>query len=549
MPSRSRIVAATTIVLALISILLLHFNLKEASPLTKIFGQYSVAGPPDADKVSDHNDYDEEPWVFVSSADTQTGIHDFACPSIIDWLDGLNLNYPLKYARRDIIVKPSQELGRASITKIREPLLPEFQTFTDPTFAESGAKYCKKPLVLEVPAYSYDHADASHVIFGVSTTLGRLEDSIPFFERWLAHTKGRLIALVVGPDDGLPNTQEMKRLEGLMNQLGICVTLVKPLKRQDTMPERYFSLVKLAYERRDENTQWIGIFDDDTFVTSMPLLLDMLSEHDDETYQYIGAMSEEWWTVGRYGMMGMGGAGIFLSVPLASVLNENYQSCKDRSGAGAGDIRIFECIQWHTNVKLTHVPGLHQIDLHGDRSGLFESGRQLVTVHHWKEGWWDEEGMGLSNSQPTNWFPMASMHLVASICNTCFLQRWQFGDDMVLSNGYSIATYPTGILQNFPKDLGLEKVEHTWLTPAVIEGSHNAGFDHYLGPLRPALELEKDKVQYRFLDAVAVEGGVRQWYLRLGNTTENRLDEIVELFWSREPPDEVKGPLRGARSI
>lgn len=547
MPSRSRLVVVTIGALALLSLLLLHFNIKDASPLAKIFSQPSSIDQVDDKENSDHSQVNEEPWVLVSGADIQTGIHDFSCPSNIDWLDGLHLTYPIRYARRDIIVRPTPGLDRSSVTHIKEPLFPGFQTLMDPASSESDTSYCKAPLVLEVPLFSDDYADASHVIFGVSTTLERLEDSIPFFERWLSHTKGRLIAQVVGPDDKTPSTQEMKRLESMMNQRGICATLVKPLHAKDTMPERYFALVKLAYEHRDDNTRWIGIFDDDTFVISMPQLLDMLNKHDDTTLQYLGALSEEWWTVGRYGLMGMGGAGVFLSVPLAGVLHENYQSCRDRSGAGAGDIRIFECIEWHTDVKLTHITGLHQIDLHGDRSGLFESGRQLLTVHHWKEGWWDEDGMRLVDSRPMNWFPMASMHLVASVCYTCFLQRWQFGNDMVLSNGYSIATYPTGELGKFPKDMGLQKVEHTWLTPAVIEGSHNEGFDHYLGPLRPGLELERDKIQYRYLDAVAIEGGVRQWYVRLGNITENRLDELVELFWSRERPMELKNPLKGPR--
>ena len=542
MPSRSRVIAASTIIVVLNATLLLHFSLDEASPLTKVLGQYSVTKQPDSDKLSYHNDFSEEPWAVASAAGVENGNHVLSCPSNIGWLEDLHLKYPLKYARRDVIVKPTLGLDRASVTKIKEDLFPDFQTFMDPTVVRPDAEHCDKPLVLEVPSYLEDYADASHVIFGVSTSLQRLEDSISYFERWLAHTKGRLIAQVVGPDESMPDTKEMKRLETVMNHLGICATLVKPLDKRDTMPERYFSLVKLAYELRDEHTRWISVLDDDTFVTSMPLLLDMLSEHDDEVYQYLGALSEEWWTVGRYGMMGMGGAGIFLSIPLASVLNKNYKSCKDRSGAGAGDIRIFECIKWHTNTKLTHVPGLHQIDLHGDRSGLYESGRQLLTVHHWKDGWWDDGGMRLADSKPMNWFPMASMHLIASVCHSCFLQRWQFGDIMVLSNGYSIATYPTGELRRFQKDMGLERVEHTWTTPAVIEGSHNEGFDHYLGPLRPKLELEKDKVQYFFLDAVAADGGVRQWYMRLGNDTENRMDELVELFWSRGQQIELNDP-------
>ena len=540
MPSRKNALIATASIIVLSTTLLLLVNLKEASPIAKLFG--ASTKHEDSVPLGEIQEFGEESWVEIPSLKTPTSKHDFSCPRNVEWLNNLHLKYPLKYARRDIIVKPTRGLARSSVTKVKDALLPDFQTIMDPTVAKSDAASCKKPLILEVPAIANGYVDASHIIFGISTSLQRLEDSIPYFQRWLAHTKGRLIAQVVGPDDTTADAKEMRRLETLMNGLGICVTVMRPPNRRDVMPERYFSLVKVAYEHRNEYTRWISLFDDDTFVASMPKLLDMLSEHDETKQQYVGALSEEWWTVGRYGMMGMGGAGIFLSLPLAEVINQNYQSCKDRSGAGAGDIRVFECIKWHTNTKLTHVPGLQQIDLHGDRSGLFESGRQLLTLHHWKEGWWDESGIRLADTRPMTWFPMASMHLVASICETCFLQRWQFGTDMILSNGYSIATYPTGALRKLPRNMGLERVEDTWLTPAVIEGSHNKGFDHYLGPLRPKMELEKDKVQYRFLDAVAVDGGVRQWYLHLGNSTEGRMDELVELFWTQEKQSELKTP-------
>ena len=532
MPLRRSALVATAIVIVLSSALLLHFHFKEPSPIAKISGtsvkqQGSVP-------LGEIEEFREESWVEIPSTKTSTSQPDFSCPSNIGWLNNLHLDYPLKYARRDIIVKPTRGLQRSSVTKVEEALLPDFQTIMDPTVAEHKAAYCKEPLVLAVPSIPDGYADASHIVFAVSTSLQRLEDSILYFQRWLAHTKARLVAQVVGPDESKPDAKEMKKLETLLNDLGICATVVRPRNRRDDMPERYFSLVKLAYEHRNERTRWISLLDDDTFITSMPMLLKRLSEYDETKQQYVGALSEEWWTVGRYGMMAMGGAGVFLSLPLVEVLNKNYQSCKDRSRAGAGDIRVFECVKWHTNTKLTHVPGLQQIDLQGDRSGLFESGRQFLTLHHWKEGWWDESGLRLADTRPMSWFPMASMHLVASICDTCFLQRWQFGNDMVLSNGYSLAIYPTGALRKFSVDMGLERVEHTWMTPAVIEGSHNEGFDHYLGPLRPRLELEKDKVQYRFLDAEAVDGGVRQWYLRLGNSTEDRMDELVELFWTRE---------------
>ncbi|KAL9627678.1 MAG: hypothetical protein Q9164_007528 [Protoblastenia rupestris] len=243
-------------------------------------------------------------------------------------------------------------------------------------------------------------------------------------------------------------------------------------------------------------------------------------------------MSEEWWSVGRYSLMGFGGAGIFLSLPLLELLDADYKACMKESSSTAGDMRVFECISWHTDVRLTHIKGLHQIDLHGDRSGLFESGREILSLHHWKEGWWDEGNLGTDRGGHWTWFPMDTMHLVADICDTCFLQRWQFDNDTILANGYSVSSYPTGALTKFREHQGLDKTENTWLLAGQIEGSINKGFDHYVGPTRPMLKLEEEKVQYRFLDAVVVNGGVRQYYHHFGLNGE--LDTVVELFWIRE---------------
>ena len=214
--------------------------------------------------------------------------------------------------------------------------------------------------------------------------------------------------------------------------------------------------------------------------------------------------------------MGLGGAGVFLSISLLEVSEKHCEECLAESLSGAGDIRIYECVRWYSDDRLTHVGGLHQIDMHGDGSGLFESGRNILSLHHWKGGWWDEGNLGIFRLGRETWFPMDAMHLVADVCGGYFLQRWQFGSDTILSNGYSIAEYPTGALSKFRKRRGLEKVEKTWIQSEPINDSFNPGYDHYLGVTRPAFKLEEDKIQYRFLDAVAVDGGVRQYYHHFG---------------------------------
>lgn len=441
------------------------------------------------------------------------------CPKSLDWLRDLTVDFPIKYARRDIIVNPKPGLDRASITRIDQRLFPDAQTVELTDISNVDLIYCIEPIVLDVPDFPREPVDASHMIFGVATLLERLEASLPYFRRWLAYTKARLFIIVMGPDDTEPDKESMAKMQVKMRGLGMDVTIVKPLDKRDNMPERYFSLVRLMYSHRDENTKWISVIDDDTFFPALHSLIDILDGYDSQKEWYIGGISEEWWSVVRYGMMGFGGAGIFLSIPMAAVLDKCYEACKRRSGAGAGDLRIVECINWHSRTKLTHINGLHQIDMHGDRSGLLESGRLLLSFHHWKGGWWDEGGYG-------TWFPLHAMHYVADVCGDCFLQRWQFGDDMILSNGYTIATYPTGA----QKKVDLDMAEGTWMDAGLVDDSNNGGWDHYVGPLRPMLELEKEKIQYRFLDAMVVDGGVKQFYLHLG--LDGDLDTLLEVFWT-----------------
>ena len=96
---------------------------------------------------------------------------------------------------------------------------------------------------------------------------------------------------------------------------------------------------------------------------------------------------------------------------------------------------------------------------------------------------------------------------------------------MILSNGYTIASYPTGA----HKKVDLDMAEGTWMDAGLVDDSNNAGWDHYVGPLRPMLELEKEKIQYRFLDALVIDGGVKQFYLHLG--LDGDLDTLLEVFW------------------
>ena len=439
------------------------------------------------------------------------------CRQRLGRLKDLDLKFPIKYARRDINITSRSETQHPSLTDIDEPLFQKMQ-IVDP-WKDPVLEHCMPPLSLEVSPFARrPTVDASHILFGMSTLLSRLEDSVPFLERWLAHTGASFYVIVVNSEeDRKPDKKKMARLQSRMRDLGMKVTLVKPLQNDD-MAHRYFSLVKLLYSKRDKATQWIGVVDDDTFFPSMQSLVDMLGDYDHKREQYIGGISEEWWSVVLYGLMAFGGAGIFLSIPMAAVIDSNYKACREQSGSSAGDMRIVECIQWHSHVKLTPIPALHQMDLGGDPSGVYESGWRPLSLHHWKGDWWDGKRRG-------NWVPLDVMHLVADVCGECFLQRWRFGGDTVLSNGYSIATYPKGISEK-----ELEQPEQTWLGPRTVPDTFNPGYAHSFGTLREPLKLDEEKIQYMFLNAEVVDGGVRQYYLHRGIGDD--LDTLVELVWT-----------------
>ena len=364
----------------------------------------------------------------------------------------------------------------------------------------------------------------------MSTTLKRLDESITQLLRWLPHTQAKLFVIVIESERlDTPEEQEdieavaanpgrMDALQTKMRDLGMDVTLFAPLGLQDSFSEKYFSIVKVAYDHSNDKTMWISLLDDDTFFPSMAAILSMLSKYNPHEQHYIGGISEDWWSVSHYGMMAFGGAGVFLSTPLAEILAKNYKVCKEDSYASAGDIRVMECIHRLTQTPLTNERDLHQIDLDGDLSGIYESGRLPSSLHHWKT-------RGGGQSIGSGGVSLPRMHLVADVCGDCFLQRWQFGNDIVLTNGYSISFYPDGRL----KLLNMEAAEETWDEPAVVEGSFNRGVDHSLAPLRPKLVLDEEKIQYRLIESAAVEGGVRQSYLHRGVGED--IDSLLEIFW------------------
>ncbi len=468
-------------------------------------------------------------WIHAGAAESLDRVEGRPCSEHVAWLKPYKFSFPIRYVSRDIIALQAADGERPSLSIVDQPLFGDFTPVDLAKASTVDIQNCLPPLQLKVPHVRMRPQDASNMIFGVQTTMKRLNDTVKHLARWLPHTNARLYAIVIETEDLAADKGCMLKLQQEFHKQGMVVTIVHPVKPTHSFAQRYFSLVNVMYRARNEKTEWVICIDDDTFFPSMHDLQNLLKKYDSTKPQYIGSLSEDWWAVNHYGLMGFGGAGIMLSLPLAKILDDNTDICNENLRTTAGDITVMDCIYRFSSTKLNHVPGLHQVDMHGDLSGFYESGREMISLHHWKEG--SATGFKLE---------MEKMHLIADICDSCFLQRWQFSGETILSNGFSVSQYPEGHVsgQNRGGLLGtrvggtsvqkinLDEMEHTW--------GDDINVLHSLAPIRDKM-TEEQKVSYKLLDSVKVNRDVvRQIYLKEGvdnGTGRREQDTVLVLNW------------------
>lgn len=427
------------------------------------------------------------------------------CSVDLEYLRSLGFNHSVDYARWNIRVTESKKF-----TEFSESLdlpVPEFNRLeldTETTFDALPAGQCPRTVKIEAPKRKAP-VDASHLMFGVATTIDRLDDSLEAISRWAGGTKARVIALVES-DASLNITQVMEHAKELDVTLQI-------LENDEEFLDRYYRLTRIIYELRDESTQWAVIIDDDTFFPNMEGLVAQLATYDETKPYYIGAPTENMQQMASFTYMGYGGAGVFLSMPLLQEIDAHFDDCFEYKDHG--DKRVSKCIYRHTSTKLTWDRHLFQLDLNPDGSGFYEAGRQLpLSVHHWKS---------------SDWFPVniVGMSQVADICgHDCQLQRWRITDDWYFINGFSLVRYSE---PQSPEDLA--SMEQTW---SYFAWTEDDSYEYSLGPLRPR---DNGKLSYRLLDAVSANKQVRQIYLRqedewFYDDEEPENPQVLEVVWT-----------------
>ncbi|KAK7432136.1 hypothetical protein QQZ08_001426 [Neonectria magnoliae] len=445
------------------------------------------------------------------------------CDQAVDHLrrPSYELTREVIYQKRCIRPVIDSSVNRSALTDIAQPLVGEGQLLRLDQTCEGWQEPKCDPITLKVPA-AYPTGDYSHILFGVATSLERLNESMFQFESWMAYSGARLLAVITDKKYNAKLQAKYDQVASQFHDHGIDLTLIRPWNSSVTQNEQHFTIVRDLLRHATPETKWAAIVDDDTFFPSLYPLGQILDKHDHTRSAYLGALSDNYDAVKHHGFMAFGGAGVFLSIGLLQELDPHIEKCLDEDHVPQGDGLLKACIYSSTSATLTVIDGLHQLDMGSDLSGLYESGELPISLHHWKS--WHHA-------------PVDEMVKVSAFCGSCFLQRFKFGSDTILSNGYSIAVYADGT-----DSLDLTHKEGTW--------DGYPGFEWSLGPMRDPLDRFHKK-SYRLVESERSEKNLRQIFVHRvedqmptqreidqagpGNIKlpkmSNMRDEVIELWW------------------
>jgi hypothetical protein len=362
-----------------------------------------------------------------------------------------------------------------------------------------------KPLELHVkPLIRAGDVDASELLFAVSTVYERFKDKNGPIEEWarwftdghgVSNGAGLILTLHEAKDE------ELDAASATLASRGINATVMRSNPDHE-MSGRYVDLIhKLWNDPSRESRKYFALIDDDTFFPHMSKLISTLAQYNPKHRFYIGTYTERMeWLRDHFANFAYGGGGIFLTAPMISELvgfpcldkleNGDYKLGPD---SHQGDRLLYNCIMKYSDIRITYQPLLQQADHGGDPGGIYESGRQPLSLHHYKS--WHKH------------IP-DKMHIVSDACGLdCILQRWQFKDNFILSNGYSVAEYPRGI------DFATDAIEDTFDMGTTEQKAMN--FAYVYGGMRARLSNTGRKRAWQLLDSRRVGNGtVTQIYFK-----------------------------------
>ncbi|KAK4653024.1 hypothetical protein QC762_504355 [Podospora pseudocomata] len=307
-----------------------------------------------------------------------------ARPPELEYLrqEKFGLTDTIRYTQQCIKPVYDKTVDRNLVSNITTPFTSDKSTIGVTLSDENLSLPPCTPISLPV-SKPYPKTPHPELIFGVASTYERLssESTLSAFAHWLSHSKSRLI-LTITDYHSLPSpSASSSSLLKLYHSRSILVSALPPPPppphtKNYTTPQLHFLLLSTLLSFSTPQTTFLSLIDDDTFFPSLHRLSVALGRYDPSVPLYLGARSESKSANRQYGEMAFGGAGLFVSVPLAKQLVPYFERCAVEYGGRdrGGDGLLRDCVYGFTEVRLTEVRGLWQGDLRGDVSGFFEGG-------------------------------------------------------------------------------------------------------------------------------------------------------------------------------
>jgi hypothetical protein len=286
------------------------------------------------------------------------------CAPELSHLSSLGLTSTITYSRR--CVRPvSSDADRDVVANISSRLL----TTKKALDLSDACKANVDPIPCEIlglpvsPADPGNHGQFTHIIFGVATTLARLLDSKSAFAHWLSDSGSTLVCLLTDDLEGLAHV-DLTILQDEYKAAGMNLILVAKHHPEHSTEQSHLMVIRNMLQHAEESakeTHWLAIIDDDTFFPSLHTLAGALSSYDHTEPQYLGQLTESAHSLPMGFLGAFGGAGIFLSRPLAQILDPHLESCLEEFPGKGGDMQIMDCIYAHSFAKLKMLHGLYQV--------------------------------------------------------------------------------------------------------------------------------------------------------------------------------------------
>lgn len=447
------------------------------------------------------------PYGYGSLISDYTGLYRVnPCPQDLDYLRRPKYDFTrqLRFQRICVFATASDDVDRSEVVNITSDPIGTGKVLDLNNKCQvidahgRDLPTCEHTINIKV-SKPYPTRDFKDVLFVVATSADRLRDSLPTFSHWLGDTNAKLLSVTLNLKSSFFGDMD-KSLIADYAKAGVNLLVTPPYDPSVGVGALHFTMIREALQNADANTKWIAILDDDTFFPSLNPIRDILDKLDPSEMVYAGAVTENRAHIDQLGHFAFGGAGIFISRPLAVALEPHIEECFKMTPIREGDGLLNECIKAITNTTLTNIKGMHQLDAGGNLDGFYESGELPISLHHWKS--WHRA-------------PVAAMAAITKKCGDCFLQRWRLGEDAIFTNGFTISLYRDGT-----GNLDLSKIEPTW------DGAVDL-FSNSMGPFRDIVPKE-DKKSFQIIDSEELS---KTEYRQLYKFWKAGEDELVEMLW------------------